>query len=255
MAKITDRYATALYKISEEKSTLESDLQDANFIKDSLNSDDVRAFLVHPSIPNSAKNELFKNAFSEKVNEHMIGLLYLMVRRNREKLIIPALTKYIELVNRYFGRIEAKVVSAKPITKEQLDYIKELLLNKTDMEVDLKTIVDPDVIGGFYILVDGYVFDASVRNRLNNMKDRFYEGRVIARVVTAKPLSQQQIKSIDNILSSKINKLVEIKVVIEPELLGGFYVVVDGQVFDATVSSRLKDMNKRLKREENLNGK
>ena len=44
------------------------------------------------------------------------------------------------------------------------------------MEIKLRALVDPDVIGGFYILVGGRVFDRTVRSALNDMRQRLRLG-------------------------------------------------------------------------------
>jgi F-type H+-transporting ATPase subunit delta len=176
MAKLRDRYANALLEISEERGTLEKDLEQVIMVRDTLNSADVQSFLVHPHIPDSAKHQLFQKAFSDKLAKHIMGFLYLMVRKNRELLIVPALTEYIDSANRRFGKIEAKVVSAKPLTEEQTESIRMILSRQINMEIKIKTKVDPDVIGGFYILADGRIFDCTVRSELNKMRERLKRG-------------------------------------------------------------------------------
>lgn len=176
MAKLKDRYAKALLELSIEKDALEEELQQAVLVREALDRDDVQAFLAHPHVPNSAKQELFKNAFSRIISERLMGFLYLMVGKNRETLIVPALTEYINLGNRHLGRIEAKVVSAKALTDKQIEAIRRILSKKINMQVEIKTKVDPDVIGGFYILVDGRIFDRTLRSELNNMRERLKRG-------------------------------------------------------------------------------
>lgn len=175
MAKLKDRYANALLEISEEKGSLENDLKQAVMVRDVLSSDEVQAFLAHPHIPDSAKHQLFQNAFSGKLAGHIMGFLS-HGSKNRELLIVPALTEYIDSANKRFGRIEAKVVSAKPLTEEQVESIRMILSGQTDMEIMIKTKVDPDVIGGFYILADGRIFDSTVRTELNRMRERLKRG-------------------------------------------------------------------------------
>ncbi|HBC30814.1 MAG TPA: ATP synthase F1 subunit delta [Clostridiales bacterium] len=176
MAKLKDRYANALLEISEEKGSLEKDLEQAVIVRNTLERDDVQAFLAHPHVPDSAKHQLFQNAFSDKLAKHIMGFLYLMVRKNREFLIVPALTEYIERTDRLFGRLEAKVVSAKALTEEQIESIRMILTRQINMEVKLKAKIDPDVIGGFYILVDGCIFDCTVRSELNIMREHLKRG-------------------------------------------------------------------------------
>ncbi|NLZ39199.1 MAG: ATP synthase F1 subunit delta [Firmicutes bacterium] len=175
MAKLKDQYADALFEVSEENGTLERDLKQAILIRDVLKKTDVQSFLLHRHVPASAKRQLFQKAFSEKLAWHLMGFLYLMVRNNRESLILPTLSEYIDRINRRFGKIEAKVVSAKELTKEQIESIRTALAKKVNMQseqVEIEITVDPDVIGGFYVLMDGRIFDRTVRSDLNRMKER-----------------------------------------------------------------------------------
>jgi F-type H+-transporting ATPase subunit delta len=176
MAKLKDRYANALLELSEESGSLEKDFEQAVLVRDTLKSADVQAFLAHPHVPVSAKHQLLHNAFSGKLAKHLKGFLYLVVRKNREALIVPALTEYIDRINRRLGRIEAKVVSAKALTDKQIESIRTVLSKKIDMQVEVKATVDPDVIGGFYVLVDGRIFDGTVRTQLNIMMESLRKG-------------------------------------------------------------------------------
>ncbi len=176
MAALKDRHANALLEISVESGTLEEDLEQAVLARDMLDNDDVQAFLSHPHIPDSAKEEFFHTTFSGQLSQHLMGFLHLMVRKNRERLIVPVLTEFVERANRRLGRIEAKVVSAKPLNEKQIESIRAVLSKKIGMEIKLRALVDPDVIGGFYILVGGRVFDRTVRSALNDMRQRLRLG-------------------------------------------------------------------------------
>ena len=176
MAKLKDRYANALLEISVEHGTLEKDLAQAVLVRDALNKPDVQGFLLQPHIPDSAKHQLFHTAFSDDLAKHLMGFLYLLVRKNRESLIIPALNAYIDRTNRRLGRIEAKIVSAKPLTGKQIEAIRTVLAKKIDLQFTIKATVDPDVVGGFYVLIDGQIFDGTVRSNLNMMREHLKRG-------------------------------------------------------------------------------
>lgn len=176
MAKLRNRYANALLEISDEKDSLKDDLEQVVLIRDLLSADDVQTFLRHPYIPNKAKEKLFQKIFSDKISKHLMGFLYLMVKKSREVLIIPVLNEYIQSANRHFGRVEARVVSAKSLTERQIESITIILSRQMDMQVELEAVVDPDVIGGFYILVDGHIFDGTVRSKLNTMRQELKRG-------------------------------------------------------------------------------
>lgn len=176
MAKLKDRYANALLELSDEKGTLEKDLEQAVLVRDTLGSKDVQAFLTHPHIGDKDKQRLFDKAFSDKLAKHLMGFLYLAVHKNRERLIVPVLEEYIGLINKRFGKVEAKIVSAKPLAEKQIQSIRMVLSEQIHKQVEIEAIVDPDVIGGFYVLVDGRIFDGTVRSKLNIMREHLKRG-------------------------------------------------------------------------------
>lgn len=176
MASLKKRYADALLELSKENGRLEKDLEEVIFLRDILEDADVQDYLVHPHILDSEKKEFFQKAFSDRISDNLMGFLYIVIDNNREFLIEPALTQYIEVANKSLGKIEAKVVSAKAFTDKQIDTIGIQLSKLTDMEISLKATVDPDLIAGFYVLIDGHIYDGSLRNKLNNMKESLKRG-------------------------------------------------------------------------------
>ncbi|HHU82606.1 MAG TPA: ATP synthase F1 subunit delta [Firmicutes bacterium] len=176
MAKLRERYANALLALSEENGTLAEDLQQAILIRDTLKKVDLQSFLLHPQVPDATKEQFFRNTFAGSLSGRLLGFLSLMVRKNREVLILPVLAEYIDLANRRLGIIEAKVVSAVTLTEKQREAIRTVLTKKTGMQVELKAEVDPGVLGGFYILIAGRIFDRTVRSDLHLLRDRLKRG-------------------------------------------------------------------------------
>lgn len=172
MAKLKARYVDALLELAEENANLEQDLEQALLLRDSLSDQDVLKFLMHPHVPDQDKQQLFAEVFADKLAEYLLGFLYLMIRKNREALIVPILNDFIIGVKRRLGIVTAKVVSAKPLTEQQIDALKKVLARQLEMQVELDLSVNPNVLGGFYIEVDGWIFDGTIRSRLNNIKYR-----------------------------------------------------------------------------------
>lgn len=178
MASLKKRYADALLELSKEDGSLEKDLEEIVFVRNILEDADVQDYLVHPHVLDSDKKHLFQKAFSDKVSNNLMGFFCIMVDNKREYLIVPVLKQYIEEANKILGKIEARVVSANELTDKQIDEIAIKLSKLTDMEISIKTTVDPDLIAGFYVLLDGHIYDGSLRNKLNNMKESLKRGSI-----------------------------------------------------------------------------
>ena len=169
MAALKDNYASALLEISEEKGTISKDLEQAIYIKNTLDSKAAISLLTNPGVSASKKIAFLDNVFSDRLSEHMKHFLYLMVENGYSSQILSALDVYIERAKRLVGVLQAKVVSAKPLADEQLERIRDILKRKAQMDIEISFDVDPDVIGGFYVMVGDRISDATVSSALIKM--------------------------------------------------------------------------------------
>ena len=80
------------------------------------------------------------------------------------------------MANQQLGKIEARVVSATKLRDEQVAAIHALLSRKLDKQVTIHTDVEPALIGGFYIYIEGRLIDRTVRRQLYNMKTSLERG-------------------------------------------------------------------------------
>ncbi|NLV86101.1 MAG: ATP synthase F1 subunit delta [Clostridiales bacterium] len=176
MAQLKDRYASALFDLSMESGRPEKHMEQALLVQRALEVDGCEEFLAHPHITNEEKYEFLQKLFAGKISDDLMGFLYLAVDKSREQTIAPALASFIDMLSLHSGKVTASVVSATALSQKQLSDIGKLLSQKLDKQVEIEAQVDPALIGGFYIHVEGRLIDRTVRTQLNNMKDRLKRG-------------------------------------------------------------------------------
>jgi F-type H+-transporting ATPase subunit delta len=71
----------------------------------------------------------------------------------------------------------AKIVTAVPIDDKLKNKIKKQLEESTNRKVEIVTVVDQSICGGMMIYTEGQVIDASVKSRLNNLRDMLIQTR------------------------------------------------------------------------------
>jgi F-type H+-transporting ATPase subunit delta len=169
LEKLSSLYASALFNLAVESSSDSEFLEQAVLVHNTLSDAECRHVLVHPHIPAAEKRKLFTDAFDGKVRAELLGLLYLVIDKNREVYFLPALKVLIEMLERYRGKTTAKVISAAALSKKQTDTLKKQLGKKLDKQVDVSVKVDPSAIGGSYINADGYYIDRTVRKQLHEL--------------------------------------------------------------------------------------
>ena len=176
MERLSALYASALYKIALEKNAVDDFLAQAEFLRDVLKEPDCHRVLVHPQISANEKREFFKKTVGEHIHEDFLGFLYLVVDKNREAFLIPALEALISIIKRHNKIVTAKVMSAAAYDNEQAEELRAMLSKKLGKHVELSMKVDPALIGGPYIFVDGYYIDWTVKKRLRDLTVSMKEG-------------------------------------------------------------------------------
>jgi F-type H+-transporting ATPase subunit delta len=176
MERLSILYASALFDLAIKKGLVDEFLDQASLIRGSLQDMECQRLLVHPHIPAAKKQEFFRKAFSGNVVKDLLGFLYLVTEKNREAYLLPALSALIGLIERYKGKVNSKVYFASAIDENQLKEMKGILSRKLNKSVDISLKVDPSVIGGPYIYVDGYYIDWTVKTRLRDLTVHMKEG-------------------------------------------------------------------------------
>jgi F-type H+-transporting ATPase subunit delta len=171
MADLGIRYATALFDISQESGLLDDYLEQARFVRDNIKCEEVQRILTHPRITSDEKFAFLQKAFGEHIHQDLLGFMRLVIFKNREAFLLSALNKLVELIETHQRKTTARVVSAVPLTDAQAAQLTALLAKKLGKHVDVTVLVDPSVIAGISIHVDGYFLDRTVRTMLKNMKE------------------------------------------------------------------------------------
>jgi len=176
MAEINRLYGTALYDAAVQEDSLEVCLNQAVLVRDTLKLPEIQQILANPLIPKAEKLGILREAFSSELTEPLGSYLELLIGKNRESALVSSLTEFLRLGDRWRGVVEAHVVSAMHLRPEQVDALHAILTKKLDKYVDMTMSVDPSLIGGFYLNVDGHTVDSSVRRRLQDMKQSIERG-------------------------------------------------------------------------------
>jgi F-type H+-transporting ATPase subunit delta len=95
-------------------------------------------------------------------------LVDLLASRDRLSLLPDVVEAYAELANAAHGVVSAEVVSAVPLASGQ----REALATALGRSVEVRSHVDPGVVGGLVVRVGGTTYDGTVRTRLAALRRR-----------------------------------------------------------------------------------
>lgn len=166
-------YAEAMVSIAEAEGELEPvEEQVYAFAKMVEKRTKVREALIDPELPNENKRNLIGEALGERANPVAVNLLGMLVEQGRARDIGRIAESLAEVAAERRQQVVGEVRSAVPLTDAQRRRLAEALSSATGRKVEVKVIVDPDLVGGVVARVGDVIFDGSIRSRLDEAKQQ-----------------------------------------------------------------------------------
>ena len=164
-------YARTLLELGSEKGNLGMLREDVQMLHDTfVNLPEMERALQHPVLSSEKKAALAKS-LSENVSDLMKRLVRLLEIKGRLALLPSICEVFLRLEEESRQVKRARVVSALPLSAGQLEQLTQGLLSRHPGRTYLlHNDVDPSLIAGFRIEEDDFVTDASLRHKLNTLR-------------------------------------------------------------------------------------
>ncbi|PEN13555.1 F0F1 ATP synthase subunit delta [Longibacter salinarum] len=176
---VARRYATALYEEADRLGIVDAIDGDVALLRASLDdSHELHRFFQNPVISDEKKGNVIDALLADRTHELTVRFLKLLVRKDREGMISPMTNQYRALRDEQRGVVEAHVKAAYDLSDDDREALKNALKATTGKKIRLVVDVDESLIGGVVVRIGDRVFDGSVRNKLENLRERFRTGRV-----------------------------------------------------------------------------
>jgi F-type H+-transporting ATPase subunit delta len=132
-------------------------------------SADLREFIANPVIKPEDKKNVIKRVMGD-TNPYLLNFLLLLVDKRRIAFLAEVAAQYLNLLRKLKQTVLAEVISAKELSDEQKQSVIEKVKGMTNAsDLELKTTIDPSLLGGLIIKVGSQVLDASVRGQLRRI--------------------------------------------------------------------------------------
>ncbi len=174
--RVAARYAKSFIDLTAQQGVLEQAYTDMKYISDVAKSNhEFLNFLKSPIIKTDKKQAVLKEIFGGKLSKVTEGYIHLITAKKREIYLAEIAAEFI---NQY--KEKKKILTAVITTASGLDdvirkQVMDLVKGNGSNEVVLEEKINKDIIGGFIVRVGDKQVDASIANKLNNLKRNFTE--------------------------------------------------------------------------------
>ena len=170
------RYAEAAFELAARDEALDAYGEALDLAAETLGHGTALQVLRNPAQPLKQRIEIVDGLLANRVPDQVLKLVGLLVERGKIDRIGDVAREFRRLLNKQNGIVEALATSAAPLTEAETAALRRKVAQMTSSAVDLRVEVDDSLMGGLTVRVGDTLYDASVRGRLERLRERLVAG-------------------------------------------------------------------------------
>jgi F-type H+-transporting ATPase subunit delta len=168
--EIAQVYARALFEVAEERDLLDQIHDELSQFADALSEHrDLAVFFFSPYFSTEEKKDGLKRLV-EGADPAFDNFLQALIERHRMPAIFRIKDRYQDMWEDARDLLPVQVTSAVKLDSSTVERIGDRIGEQTKRTVELSSQVDPDILGGIVLRVGNVILDASIRNRLEQLR-------------------------------------------------------------------------------------
>jgi F-type H+-transporting ATPase subunit delta len=177
---VAKRYAVALFGAAKTEGVVQELLGDLESLEAMVVVHDPRLvkFLESPQELDEDKVNLVHRLFDGRTTPLFVRLILLLLRKKRILHLLDTIKAYRRLVEESQGVTEAIVTTAVKLPEDLEARLQAELARLFAKKVVVRKRIDPAIIGGMYVMIEGKIIDRSLRSEIAKLRDDLLAVRV-----------------------------------------------------------------------------
>jgi F-type H+-transporting ATPase subunit delta len=182
--RLAGRYAKSLVDLAVERNQLDAVYKDMQYLDSVCRaSREFVNILRSPVIKADKKQKIVEAVTAGKVGELTSAFIKLLISKTREEVLPEIADAFIDQYNVIKNIHKVKLTTAESITEDLKQSIVSKVKKETALQnVELETVVNPDLIGGFVLEFNNNLVDASVARDLRDIKKQFRQNIYVRQI-------------------------------------------------------------------------
>ena len=170
-ASLAGRYASALFGLARDEKQIDSVSRSLDTLKRALvDSRELAQLISSPLVDRDGAGRAF-GAISDELGLDPITAKFLQVlaRNGRKGQLEQVIRLFRRLAAEHRGETSAEVISAHPLSDDQIARLKSQLKARAGRDVAIDASTDPAILGGLIVKLGSEMIDASLKTKLNRL--------------------------------------------------------------------------------------
>jgi F-type H+-transporting ATPase subunit delta len=163
-------YARALFEVASEHDSLDEIHEQLGAFADAMHENrDLAVFFFSPYFSVDEKKAGLARAVQE-ANPALDNFLQALIERHRMPAIFRIRTEFETLWDEARKLLPVQITSAIELDAATVKSLGDRIGQQVDRHVEISAHVDPDILGGVVLRVGNVILDASIKNRLEQLR-------------------------------------------------------------------------------------
>jgi ATP synthase F1 delta subunit len=170
MEELAEVYSRALFEVASEQGKLDELREQLRQFSDALQANrQLATFFFSPYFSAAEKQQALSRVL-EGANPTFLNFLELLIEKHRMPVIYRIRDQYERLWEEAEKLLSVEITSAIELDRETTENLGRVIGEGSGRRVRLSAHVDPEIIGGIVLRVGNSILDASIRNRLEQLR-------------------------------------------------------------------------------------
>lgn len=180
MSRIAYRYAKSLLDLCVERKEVDAVAQNMGDLHATIRgSRELELMLTSPVVKGDLKWKVVSTLFEKNMEATTLKFMHLMIEKGREAFLKDVAGSFIDLVRVHRNQVLAEVVTAAPLNDASRQAILKAAQSLTSSQIEMSERVDANLIGGFVVRVGDQQLDASIAQKIKQLKREFSENEFV----------------------------------------------------------------------------
>ena len=182
--RLAIRYAKSLLDLAQEQNKIELVYADMKLLDNICKtSREFANVLKSPIIKEDKKNQIIESVTAGRINSLTASFIKLLGNKSRESNLPEIISAFIEQYNVAKGIHKAKLTTAVELSEEMKNsFINRIKASEGIKNIELETVVNESLVGGFVLEMEGKKADASIRRDLMDVQKQFMNNDYIQKL-------------------------------------------------------------------------
>jgi F-type H+-transporting ATPase subunit delta len=176
MEELARVYARSLFEVAREQGKLDELREQLIQFADALGEHrELAVFFFSPYFSTKEKQDGLDRAL-DGADQILLNFLSLLIENHRMPVIYRIRQEYERLWDEENRTLPVEITSAIELDQATTESLGRTIGERAGRKVTLAARVDPDILGGIVVRVGNSILDASIRNRLEQLRRHVAQG-------------------------------------------------------------------------------